>query len=377
MEGITGWQQNEAVGRPLHEILCIEPDGLPAHPRPRRERRRRRQRRPAGTLHIEEAQLAARDGATIPVGITASPLRDELSHPIGTVVAVRDVCERKRAEEAVQPARRPAARSDRGGIGDQLLAVPRGDGADHHRPGAAADRRAPGDHQLHRRSHLAPGDHGRLVLRTLRRGLPEARRRRSTTRASTPWSAPATSRCDSPRAIWRSTRSARLRHPAPTAARLAGGAPGRRAGGQPRLDPALRQARGGVRGGGRGGPRAAGTARLRRHRQRAALPTHPAGGQGARRRARRGLPRPAQPAQRHRHQYLPAAQRRGETGRRAQVGARRSSGPPSRCAGCSTTCSTPRASRPASCRSAASRCRSTSCSRRPAACSGRRRIWPR
>jgi PAS domain S-box-containing protein len=96
-EGLTGWSQAEAVGRPLPEVFFIV-----------NETTRRPVENPALRALAEgrivdlanHTVLVARDGTERPIDDSAAPMRDETGAPVGAVLVFRDVTERRRAEMA-------------------------------------------------------------------------------------------------------------------------------------------------------------------------------------------------------------------------------------------------------------------------------------
>ncbi|KMO40618.1 histidine kinase [Methylobacterium tarhaniae] len=97
-EQLTGWTLAEVLARdcPLHDIVHhTYPDGRPfplhecaidrAFPENNQER--------------GEEVFVHRDGHFYPVGFTASPIRDDAAHVIGTIIEVRDISEEKAAAE--------------------------------------------------------------------------------------------------------------------------------------------------------------------------------------------------------------------------------------------------------------------------------------
>lgn len=94
-EALTGFALAEVMGRPLHDVLHhTRPDGSPY---------------PAGECPIDQAfpkndreqgeeVFVHKDGRFYNVAFTASPIRNELGQPVGTVIEVQDITERKRAE---------------------------------------------------------------------------------------------------------------------------------------------------------------------------------------------------------------------------------------------------------------------------------------
>lgn len=97
-ELLTGWTLKEvtALDRPLHDIIHhTYPDGSPF---PLHECAIDRAFPEYNQTQGEEV-FVHRDGHFYPVGFTASPIRDEESQTIGTIIEVRDISEEKRAQE--------------------------------------------------------------------------------------------------------------------------------------------------------------------------------------------------------------------------------------------------------------------------------------
>jgi len=97
-ELLTGWTLEEVVAldKPLHDIIHhTYPDGTPF---PLHECAIDRAFPEHNQTQGEEV-FVHRDGHFYPVGFTASPIRDEESQTIGTIIEVRDISEEKRAQE--------------------------------------------------------------------------------------------------------------------------------------------------------------------------------------------------------------------------------------------------------------------------------------
>ncbi len=87
-EKLTGYRLAEATGRPLHDVVHhTRPDGshYPLHECPIDRAL------PANDRTQGEEVFVHRDGSFYPVAFTASPLRDSVGTPIGTVIEVRDI----------------------------------------------------------------------------------------------------------------------------------------------------------------------------------------------------------------------------------------------------------------------------------------------
>ncbi|PSO09975.1 hypothetical protein C7E20_19645 [Sphingobium sp. AEW4] len=98
-ERLTGFTFAETQGRPLHDVIHhTRPDGSPF---------------PLAECPIDRAfperknsqgeeVFVHKDGHFYPVAFTASPIQDETSNTIGTIIEVQDISERKAAEAALR-----------------------------------------------------------------------------------------------------------------------------------------------------------------------------------------------------------------------------------------------------------------------------------
>ncbi len=95
-ERLTGFSLHETQGRPLHDVIHhTRPDGshFPLH------ECAIDRAFPQNNNQQGEEVFVHKDGRFYPVAFTASPVRDEGSKTVGTIIEVQDISERKRAEE--------------------------------------------------------------------------------------------------------------------------------------------------------------------------------------------------------------------------------------------------------------------------------------
>ena len=101
-EDLTGWEEAEAVGKPLEGIFCIV-----------NEQTGERVESPVARVLREgvvvglanHTLLIARDGTGRPIADSGAPMQDEAGKIIGAVMVFRDITARRRAERAVEEAR--------------------------------------------------------------------------------------------------------------------------------------------------------------------------------------------------------------------------------------------------------------------------------
>lgn len=87
-EGLTGYKQEDVTGRPLHDVIHhTYPDGRPF---PLHECAIDRAFPECNQAQGEEV-FVHKDGSFYPVAFTASPIRNDLGKPIGTIVEVRNI----------------------------------------------------------------------------------------------------------------------------------------------------------------------------------------------------------------------------------------------------------------------------------------------
>jgi two-component system, cell cycle sensor histidine kinase and response regulator CckA len=103
-EALTGWSQNEGIGRHMTEVLRVRHDtaeGLPENPFVE-------VLRDGLTIELADHQLrlVAKDGTERPIDDGACPLRDDHDNIIGAVLVLRDITERQRLQEHLMQAQK-------------------------------------------------------------------------------------------------------------------------------------------------------------------------------------------------------------------------------------------------------------------------------
>jgi two-component system sensor histidine kinase TtrS len=97
MERMTGWRAEELIGNETHEIMHhTRADG---EPHPREDCPVYATFGDEQSRFVEDDVFWRRDGTSFPVEYSATPIRDEQGHTIGTVVVCRDITERREAAE--------------------------------------------------------------------------------------------------------------------------------------------------------------------------------------------------------------------------------------------------------------------------------------
>ncbi len=94
-EALTGWQQAEAVGRGVGEVLAILDE--PSHTRP--EHPAHRALRLGVPMELADVLLVARDGRELPIEGCTTLIRDERGSMEGAVVVFRDISRRRREDK--------------------------------------------------------------------------------------------------------------------------------------------------------------------------------------------------------------------------------------------------------------------------------------
>jgi two-component system, cell cycle sensor histidine kinase and response regulator CckA len=104
-EFLTGWSQEEALGKPLGEVLLIERIA-PESPESPDGRDASLERLPRMASVTVDAQVVARDGERTPVETKSALIRGNYGRVTGVVRILRDMTERKRAEEFIRRSER-------------------------------------------------------------------------------------------------------------------------------------------------------------------------------------------------------------------------------------------------------------------------------
>jgi PAS domain S-box-containing protein len=98
-QSLTGWEQEQAVGKPLEEIFIVqnEETGKPVE---NPVAKALREGKAVGLANHTE--LIAKDGRRIPIDDSAAPIRDADGRIYGVVLTFRDIVDRKRAEKEIE-----------------------------------------------------------------------------------------------------------------------------------------------------------------------------------------------------------------------------------------------------------------------------------
>lgn len=98
---MLGWEVEDLIGQPMHALLHHrKPDGspYPAHQCPIYAAFK-----DGAVHHVEDEVFWRKDGSSFPVDYTSTPIREN-NKLVGAVVVFKDICERKKAEQALQKA---------------------------------------------------------------------------------------------------------------------------------------------------------------------------------------------------------------------------------------------------------------------------------
>jgi PAS domain S-box-containing protein len=99
-EVLTGWTLDEAVGQPLEAIFHAQSDAMVLKTALQRPPARR-----ATVASSRETTMLSREGRTIPIECSASPIRNDQGEVVGSVLVFRDVTERRQAETDLKNSR--------------------------------------------------------------------------------------------------------------------------------------------------------------------------------------------------------------------------------------------------------------------------------
>ena len=102
-EALTGWENSDAVGRPLDAVFRI----LNEETRETVESPILKVLREGAVVGLaNHTMLVARDGTERPIDDSGAPINDETGMTTGMVLVFRDVTERRRADQAMREADR-------------------------------------------------------------------------------------------------------------------------------------------------------------------------------------------------------------------------------------------------------------------------------
>jgi PAS domain S-box-containing protein len=100
MERLTGWRADELIGQEQHELLHhTRSDGSP---HPAHECPVYATFRDSTARYVDDDVFWRKDGRSLPVEYSSTPIRDERGATLGSVVVFRDMTERKEAVEKIR-----------------------------------------------------------------------------------------------------------------------------------------------------------------------------------------------------------------------------------------------------------------------------------
>lgn len=98
-QDLTGWSQSNAVGKEISEVFVIQNENSPL---PVESPVRIAIRDGARVELANHTVLISKDGKSIPIEDSASPIRDEHGRILGAVLVFRDVTNRRKSEDALK-----------------------------------------------------------------------------------------------------------------------------------------------------------------------------------------------------------------------------------------------------------------------------------
>jgi len=93
-QSLTGWKNEEAIGRPLKDVFITLSEGPTARLLPRK----------AKTMVADHMLLVARSGRKVPINRSIAPIKDKKGEVVGVVLAFQDITERKKAMDELRKA---------------------------------------------------------------------------------------------------------------------------------------------------------------------------------------------------------------------------------------------------------------------------------
>ncbi len=117
---LTGWTEQEAVGKPVEQVLNIVSEGTRA-PAENPVRRVLKEGKVIGLAN--HTRLIARDGTERPIDDSAAPIRNRKGRVVGVVIVFRDISDRQEVEHARDSLLEQVER-ERKRLDDLLVSVP-------------------------------------------------------------------------------------------------------------------------------------------------------------------------------------------------------------------------------------------------------------